>query len=144
MVAKSGLSQLEMIANELLDTFGIKSPPVPIEQMLQHPRSEMWEEVNILQLTYGFLMREKYSPRMSLARLLARHIVESPWGQARGLGNLVPDDETIHKFARMLVMPLPMIKTLSKGAQNPVEMSMHFEVPLHDAELRLQETRTQL
>ncbi|MBZ0292471.1 MAG: hypothetical protein K8L99_07865 [Anaerolineae bacterium] len=140
----SNLSRLEIIANELIVIFEITSPPIPIESMLQHPRSEMWEEVDILQLTYGFLMKEKYSPRMSLARLLARHIVESPWGQARKLKDLVPDEEVVRKFARMLIMPLPMIKALSKSAHNPPEMSTHFEVPLKDAELRLQEASSYL
>ncbi len=139
----SNYNQLEDIANELINTFDIINPPVPIEIMLQRPKPDMWEEVDITELSVGFLKTGgHFSPRMSLARLLARHIVQSAWGQQRGLGNLLKDDkhqEQLRAFARMLIMPAPMVKALSVGARTPVTMSMHFEVPEEDAKMRLNE-----
>ena len=134
------LKQLDAIASELIDAFEIKSPPVPIESMLQHPMPDMWEEVDITKLSGGFLnIKEIYSPRMSLARLLARHVVHSHWGKARGLPDLVSDEEEYHILARMLIMPQRMVAALSSGARNPTAMSFHFEVPEEDARQRLME-----
>ena len=139
----SNYHQLEDIANELIKTFDITNPPVPIEIMLQRPKPDMWEEVDITELSVGFLKTGgHFSPRMSLARLLARHIVQSSWGQQRGLSELLKGDkheEQLRAFARMLIMPAPMVKALSAGARTPVTMSMHFEVPEDDAKMRLNE-----
>ena len=134
------MQKLEAIAAEILKLFNIVSPPVPIETMLQHPKENMWEELDINQLSGSFLsIREYYSPRMSLARLLARHIASSPWGRERGMFQLMTDEDTVRAFARMLIMPLDMVRNLSTAARNPTAMSMHFEVPEEDARMRLQE-----
>jgi len=134
---------LETIANELIKTFAITNPPIPIEIMLQRPKPDMWEEVDITELSVGFLKTGgHFSPRMSLARLLARHIVQSEWGEKRGLRDMLKNDqneELLRSFARMLIMPAPMVKALSVGARTPVTMSMHFEVPEDDAKIRLSE-----
>jgi hypothetical protein len=134
------LTALETIASEVIETFEIKAPPVPIESMLQHPGSGMWQEVEITKLSGGFLsLKDPYSPRMSLTRLLARHIISSDWGQARHMQQMVKSEEDIHAFARMLIMPLSMVRALSSSARNPTTMSLHFEVPEEDARHRLTE-----
>ena len=135
--------QLEKVASELIRTFNIEDPPVPIEIMLQRPKPDMWEEVNIADLSVGFLKTGgHYSPRMSLARLLARHIIKSDWGAKRALPTIMKQgktDEVINAFGRMLIMPIEMVKALSEGARTPLTVSMHFEVPEEDAALRLKE-----
>jgi hypothetical protein len=137
------MTLLESIASELIKTFEIGNPPIPIEIMLQRPKPDMWEEVDITELSVGFLKTGgHFSPRMSLARLLARHIVQSDWGQGRGLQDIMKQDkneELLRAFARMLIMPGEMVKALSSGARTPITMSMHFEVPEDDARLRLKE-----
>lgn len=137
------LKQLEHIAEEVLHIFDIDHPPIPIEIMLQRPKPNMWEEVNITELSVGFLRTGgPFAPRMSLARLLARHILHSPWGDEHGLDELLKDDKTeegLRSFARMLIMPAPMVRGLSLVARNPASMSAHFEVPEEDARLRLRE-----
>lgn len=134
------LKWLEEIASELIRTFEIHSPPIPIESMLQHPQPDMWEEVDISKLSGGFLnIKEYYSPRMSLARLLARHVIISDWGKQRNLPKIMHDEDLIYAFARMLIMPADMVKGLSAGARTPTTMSIHFEVPEEDARMRLQE-----
>ncbi len=139
------LSSLETVATEVIETFEIQAPPVPIESMLQHPRPGMWEEVDITKLSGGFLsVKDTYSPRMSLTRLLARHIVNSEWGRARQMHDMIKTDAAIHAFARMLIMPASMVQALSKSARNPTTMSLHFEVPEDDARQRLIELTDQL
>jgi hypothetical protein len=139
------LSPLETVASEVIETFEIKAPPVPIESMLQHPKPGMWEEVDIARLSIGFLsIKDAYSPRMSLTRLLARHVVHSEWGQAHNMQDMVKDDADVHAFARMLVMPLEMVRALSSSSRNPTTMSFHFEVPEEDARLRLMELSSHL
>lgn len=140
--------QLEAIATELIQIFSIESPPIPIEIMLQRPKPDMWDEVDITELSVGFLRTGgHFSPRMSLARLLARHIVQSDWGEQRGLHTMMKDDkdgEKLRAFARMLIMPAAMVNALSVSARTPITMSMHFEVPEEDARQRLQELTNQL
>ena len=135
------LQHLEKIAQELIEAFEIQTPPVPIESMLQHPKEGMWEEVNVNQLSGTFLsLKDKYSPRMSMARLLARHVASCDWGRSRDVMEILRKNEDyIRAFARMIVMPEEMVKELSSGARNPVAMSMQFEVPEEDARSRLHE-----
>lgn len=139
----NAMRQLESIATELIRTFEIEHPPVPIEIMLQRPHPDMWSEVDITELSVGFLKSGgHFSPRMSLSRLLARHIIQSEWGSKHGLEAIFRqdrDDQMLRAFARMLIMPLEMIRALSPGARTPVAMSVHFEVPEDDARQRLSE-----
>lgn len=131
---------LEAAAKELLDLFEITITPVPIEMMLQQPRNNLWQEVDLNQMSGTFLsVKDLYSPRMSLARLLARHVASSEWGKTRGLGLLLEDEAQLHAFARMLIMPSTLVTALSKGARNTTAISMQFEVPEEDARLRLEE-----
>ncbi len=131
---------LEAIAQEVIDSFEVTAPPVPIETMLQKPPNNMWSEVDVNQLSGNFLnIKDRYSPRMSLARLLTRHILSSEWGAQRGLPTLITHTDHVQAFARMLVMPREMITAMTTGGRNPTSMSIHFEVPEEDALKRLQE-----
>lgn len=134
------LSHLEAVVSELMAEFEITTPPIPIENMLQRPRLNMWDEVDITQLSSSFLkLSDVYSPRMSLSRMLARHVASSEWGKERNLTPLLSNGDHIHTFARMLIMPKDMILKLTTGARTPTAMSVHFEVPEGDAKLRLDE-----
>jgi hypothetical protein len=137
------LKQLDAIASELIKIYGIEKPPIPIEAILQNPKEGMWEEVNVSQLTGSFLsLKDRFSPRMSLARLLARHLLMSEWGEERHIVDLINrDDERMRAFARMLVMPQELIQALSAGMRNPVAISLQFEVPEEEAEARLSELK---
>lgn len=138
------LSHLEHVTEELMAIFEINTPPIPIENMLQRPSQEMWVEVDITQLSSGFLqVKDVYSPRMSLARMLARHVASSKWGQERDLTDLLHNPDQLHVFARMLIMPKFMVMTLTTGARTPTAMSVHFEVPEADAKVRLEELARQ-
>lgn len=132
------LKQLELVASELVKAFDVKAAPVPVESMLQKPLPGMWGEINVSQLTGSFLsIRDPYSPRISMARLLARHVINSDWGTQRKLAEVIGNDEDVRAFARMLIMPKELVESLASGARNPVAMSMIFEVPEEDAQKRL-------
>ena len=134
------LAQLEAVTQELITLYEVQAPPVPVESMLQKPCDNMWQDMDITQISGGFLrVDDTYSPRMSMARLLARHIIHSDWGKARGLQALEGDDSQIHTFARMLIMPRSMMDELSTGAKSPATLRLHFEVPEQEAQERLKE-----
>ncbi len=133
-------ARLEAIAQELIDIYQIKLPPVPIESILQSPKSGMWDEVNVGQLSGTFLnIRERYSPRMSIARLLARHITQSNWGEEQGLFDLIKEQGDLSAFARMLILPKQLLENVNEEALNPSLISLQFEVPEDDARIRLEE-----
>ena len=135
------LKRLEAITHELMESFDIHAPPVPIESMLQHPKTGMWDEVDVNQLSGTFLsIKDQYSPRMSLARLLARHIATSEWGKQRGLYQIVKqNEELLRAFARMIIMPAPMVEGMTASSRNPMTISQEFEAPEEDARQRLLE-----
>jgi hypothetical protein len=135
------LERLEAAAAELINTFEIHAPPVPVETMLAQPRETMWEKVDITQLSgVSLSVNDRYGPRMSFTRLLVRHVAGSEWGRARQLPTILQRDaELVQPFARMIIMPAEMVLGLSAGARNPTTMSIQFEVPESDARLRLQE-----
>lgn len=128
----------EAIVQEICELFDVYAAPVPVEIMLQKPLDNLWDEVDVSQLSGTFLsIKERYSPRMSLARLLTRHIAQSEWGAERGMGALIGDKEAVTRFARRLLMPEEMVTNLTSSTRNPKAMSMHFEVPEEDARQRL-------
>ncbi|HRL13001.1 MAG TPA: hypothetical protein PKX07_14050 [Aggregatilineales bacterium] len=133
--------KLEAIVAELMAVYDVKLPPVPVEIMLARPREGMWDEMDINQLTGGFLrLTDPFSPRMSMARMLARHLVFSPWGTARGLPDLVGRDEAhLRLLARMLIMPRALLTALPPAKRTPALISTDFEVPAEDALQRLDE-----
>ncbi len=133
------LQQLEAVAREFISLFNISAPPIPIEKILQSPLPDMWDEVDVSQMTARLDLSSPYSPQMSMARLLARNIIASEWGKQHGIANLDQDDTAIRQFARMLVMPADMILQLNQTSRTPQLLSLHFEVPEPEASLRLQE-----
>lgn len=132
--------KLEEIAEEICEAFEAFAPPIPVELMLQQPPESMWDEIDVAQLSGSFLsIKERYSPRMSLARLLVRHIAASDWGKERSLDKILGDTELLNAFARMLLMPKEMINGLTTAMKTPQSISIRFEVPESDAKDRLLE-----
>jgi hypothetical protein len=136
----SNLDKLEAVASELIAEYDVNYAPVPIETILQNPKDGMWEEVDITQLSGSFLsLKDPYSPRMSIARLLARHLASCPWGRERGLFEILREGDNVKHFARMLIMPKPLVEQVNTAARTPTTMSLQFEVPEDDIRLRLDE-----
>ena len=134
------LEKLETLAAELIAEFDVDSAPVPIETILQNPKEGMWEKVDVTQLSGSFLsLKDRYSPRMSIARLLVRHLASCPWGNERGLFDILREGDNLHRFARMLIMPKPLVEKVQPAARTPTTMSLQFEVPEDDVRIRLDE-----
>ncbi len=129
---------LETIVSDLTAAFDVTTPPMPVEIMLQRPKVGMWKEVNLSELSTAFInVKHRYSPRMSIARLLARHICRSEWGVTRELAPLVDNSAAIHAFARAMLMPRAMLEALNDSNPTLLALSTRFEVPEEDVRLRL-------
>lgn len=138
--APTELEIIEVAVRELMATFDVERPPVPVELMLQRPRPGMWREVNLSELSLSFInFQQRHSPRMSVARLLARQICRCEWGTNRNLAQFANSDESIRMFARVIMMPRDMIAALSLDSRAAMAISNRFEVPEDDAWQRLKE-----
>lgn len=132
--------RLEAVVDELLALYGYRTAPIPIEAMLQHPQPLMWSEVDVSQISIGYFnMNEPYAARMSLARLLARHLITCEWGRIRGLPALGTEAELRPITARILTMPAPLVFAIHDNTRTATLMRQHFEVPSDEAEKRLGE-----
>ncbi len=134
------LALFERVVTDLLSAFEVERPPVPLELMLQRPRPTMWQEVKLDELSLSFISLEHpFSPRMSIARLLVRHLCRCAWGAERGLAPYAEDDEAVRALARAIVMPRAMLEALPAAQRTPQNLSARFEAPERDVALRLSE-----
>ena len=132
------LPVIEAAIDELMAAFDVSDPPIPIEIMLQRPKAGMWKEVNLSELSTAFInVKQRYSPRMSVARLLARLACRSEWGDRHNLGTVGSTDEGLRALARAVLMPRSMLDRLAPASRTPMAVSMRFEVPEDDARQRL-------
>jgi len=137
-MAESYQALLERAVNDLLAAFEVNAPPIPVEVMLQRPKPDMWQRVNLSELSAAFVnVRERYSPRMSIARLLVRYVCRSEWGAVRQLAQFQGDEQAVRIFARTLLMPRSLLEILPESNRNPVTVSYRFEVPEDEARVRL-------
>lgn len=134
------LEQMELAVQEIMEAFDVDHPPVPIELMLERPRDGLWPRADLAELTSSFLvMTDRYSPRMSVARLLARHIARSDWGVEHGLEPVFHSKNLINTFARVLMMPRRMVEHALESGQSEVALINRFEVPENDYMFRLED-----
>jgi hypothetical protein len=132
--------QIEIATNEIMALFDVDQPPVPIELMLERPREGLWTRADLAELTSSFLvMTDRFSPRMSVARLLARHIARCDWGKEHGLLPIYSSKSLTNNFARALMMPQPMLEDALQSGQSRKAIINRFEVPEEDFKLRLNE-----
>jgi hypothetical protein len=140
MPEKINFDAIEKAVSDLMTAFDVTNPPVPVEIMLQRPKAGMWKEVNLSELSTAFInIKQRYSPRMSVSRLLVRMICRCEWGVKRGLAELIKDEDAMRAFARAIMMPHAMLDVLPIASRTPITISMRFEVPEEDARLRLEE-----
>jgi len=134
------LALFERAVADLLSAFDVARPPVPLELILQRPRPNMWREVNLSELSLSFInVDQPFSPRMSIARLLARHMCRCAWGAERGLAGYADDNDALRALARAIVMPRAMLQEIPDAQRTSLNISARFEVPEKDAKLRLSE-----
>jgi hypothetical protein len=129
-----------MVVDEIMLAFDVDQPPIPIELMLERPREGLWPRADLAQLTSSFLvMTDRFSPRMSVARLLARHIANSDWGKGRGLEPVYNSKNLTSQFARALIMPRTMVAEAQESGLSEMGFLNRFEVPGDDYKARLLE-----
>jgi hypothetical protein len=132
------LTVIEKAIDDLMTAFDVTEPPIPVEIMLQRPKAGMWKEVNLSELSTAFInVKQRYSPRMSVARLLARCAVRSDWGEKRSLTDVGSTDDGLRALARAILMPQEMLNKVPTPSRTPMAISMRFEVPEDDARQRL-------
>lgn len=131
-------ASLEAIITELLDGYSIQQAPVPIEAILQQPMPDMWEQVDLAELSGTFFaLNDPYGPRLALARLLVRLLAGSAWGARRGMAGIEMQPSTVYRVARALLMPRAMVTEMPAAALNPATISALYQAPLAEAEQRL-------
>src|SRR5712691_10980321 len=129
---------IESAISDLMMAFDVTEPPIPVEIMLQRPKPGMWKEINLSELSTAFInVKQRYSPRMSVARLLARCACRSEWGDRRSLASVGSTEDGLRALARAILMPQTMLDKLPSASRTPVAVSMRFEVPEDDARQRL-------
>jgi hypothetical protein len=134
------LQKIEPVVDEILAAFDVDRPPVPVELMLQRPRENTWPEIDLSEMSVTFLsLHDRYAPRMSAVRLLARNIARSEWGQQRGLTTLLIDTHTLNVFARALLVPKSLLDKFDKEVHEKTAISFRFELPEDDAQARLED-----
>lgn len=132
------LDIFEAAVDDLLTAFDVERPPVPVELILQRPRPGMWREVNLGDLSLSFItVTDPFSPRMAVARLLARYMCGSSWGEIHGLRRYADSDDEVRALARAVIMPRAMLVALAVEHRTPLDISARFEVPESDARQRL-------
>ena len=108
------------------------------EFQILSPRKGMWSEIDLSEMSATFLnLYDRYAPRMSTVRLLARNIARSDWGKERGLANLLAEFEHVHLFARAIIIPKQFLDALDEEVYEKTAISLRFEVPEEDAQARL-------
>src|SRR5512146_1918634 len=121
MPEKINFDAIEKAVSDLMTAFDVSNPPVPVEIMLQRPKTGMWKEVNLSELSTAFInIKQRYSPRMSVSRLLVRMICRCEWGAQRGLTDLIKEEESIRTFARAIMMPHTMLDVLPIASRTPI------------------------
>lgn len=134
------LEIIEQAVDEMLVAFDVDRPPIPVELMLQRPREGLWTEVDLSEMSATFLnLYDRYSPRMSVVRLLARHIARSEWGEQHGLSVMLQESSRIYMLARAIIMPRRFLQQLDSAAMSVNAISNRFEVPEEDVQLRLKD-----
>lgn len=132
------LATIEVAVNDLMEAFDVTEPPIPVEIMLQRPKTGMWKDVNLSELSTAFInVKQRYSPRMSVGRLLARMICRCDWGVQRKLDGVGSTDEGVRALARAILMPKSMLDRLAPASHTPMAVGLRFEVPEDDARQRL-------
>lgn len=135
------LNQIETIVEEILTVFDIAKAPVPVEMMLQKPIDNMWDEIDLSEMSATFLsLDDLYAPRMSAVRLLSRNILRSDWGRSRNIDEWLNQSETVNQFARALIIPRRLLEDGAIPKTTDV-ISRHFEVPQKDVEARLEDLK---
>lgn len=133
-------ARIHLLAQRLLEHYQVVAPPVPVDDMLRHPISDLWdsnpEQVSSI-IGHGLY---RYAPRSAEARLLYRYISDSAAARAAGFeAPVLAARREVKYFARCLLMPAEWIRALPEAERTPDTISEKFQVTSFDALMRLAE-----
>jgi hypothetical protein len=127
--------RLEHLAAELLRTAGVLRIPIDIEKLWQQPPHNLWQPPDDV-----LIGDDPYQRRWQVARAVAELVGRSAWtAKLQLIGKEPFVEEDINNFARALLMPTPLLATLSVRQKMPPLAQTIFQVPLEQAETRLAE-----
>lgn len=148
---------LRNLAYGLLEYMGATSPPVEVEELLHHPPpiygfdfgvvdmySNLWDATFARPPSRrgSIFVRVNLPPnqrRFALAREMLSALITSKHGQAMGLGDMLMDSlqESAEYFARNLLAPEPMVHAYQAVADEVINFSDEFGIPVEIAKKRL-------
>lgn len=131
---------VESVAHQLLSAYGIQTPPVPLEAILQHPLPDMCHRIDLAVLPDTFFAQDDpYRPRQALAHLLVCLLADSEWGSQHGLAGVASSADKVNQLARAILMPRDWLSQLPPAALEPGVLGALYQVPVAEAIIRLQE-----
>ncbi|OGO18947.1 MAG: hypothetical protein A2Z14_04835 [Chloroflexi bacterium RBG_16_48_8] len=148
---------LRNLAQGLIEYMGAASPPIEVEEMLQHPPDIFGLDFGVVDMysnlwdaTFArppsrrgsIFVRVNLTPvqrRFALAREILSAMITSKHGQVLGLGDILMDwlQESAEYFARHLLAPEPMVEVFQENGSDPVRFAKEFGIPKEIAEKRL-------
>ncbi len=126
--------KIETLAEKILEAYGAKEPPVPVEQIAARPPKGL-KSLELENMSYVFGFGEhQHEFRMALTRLLYRQICDSGWAGVE----LPYTRDAARYFASCLMMPRSWVL---KAIRNPfvdlTRLSEKFQVPEYEMGTRL-------
>ena len=152
------------LARGLVEYLGVVGPPVPVEDLLEHPPSPFDMDFGVVNM-YSHLwdatfartpsqrgsvfVRIDLNPeerRYSLAREALTAMVTSEHGRAMGLPDLLLSSlrEWGEYFARQLMAPDPLVEAFRERGGGENDLAKTFQMPARVATLRWQDPSTAL
>ena len=127
---------IEELAQEIIDSYNFREPPVPIEKILKSPPPNLLVNVDISDLSLVFGIGEhQHEYRMAVARLLYREICR----QDNSKVNRMPyNKEAAHQFAAALLIPQKWVPRATRWPWvTLIKVSEKFQVPEYAMAARL-------
>jgi hypothetical protein len=129
---------LVYLANALLQSYGVTSPPAPIERMVNAPPvglSELDLDKVSDVMEHGLY---SYAPRLAMAHFLCREITRSQITKKRfGVDVSAATHSDVKFFARCLLMPSRWIYRLTRQKLSIEQISAHLQTPSYAVVTRL-------
>lgn len=127
--------RIEDLAIKLVEHYGFKRPPIPVEKVLYEPPEGLaGVDISDLSLVFG-VGEHRHEYRMALARLLYREICRASenWEQ-----NYPYNNDAARYFATSLLVPTPwVIKATRRPFITLETLSEEFQVPEYAMASRL-------
>jgi hypothetical protein len=150
---------LRNLARGLVEYMGVTTPPVEVEEILQHPPGIYGFDFGVVDMystlwdaTFArppsrrgsIFVRINLPPaqrRFALAREILSALITSKHGQALGLGDILMDhlQQSAEYFARHLLAPESMVEAYQLNGGDEIHFANDFGIPKEIAEERIRD-----